>query len=172
MSLNKQTFYKSITLQPGEQFVIPANSELVCTSDPGSLTTTCATIPNCTLKCYRFTIATETDSDNLPVGQNLSLVAIWDGVTKIKDINYNFTANASSIELYDVLKSYTADIKGVINFYTHVRGDDGNAERFYFYFKSPDTIGANLMLQITGAFYDDSLYVKAKEVDCPTTPTP
>ena len=49
-----KTFTHSITINPGEVFTLPPNSEILFATDPSGLESVCVTIPETELKCYRM----------------------------------------------------------------------------------------------------------------------
>lgn len=49
-----KTFTHAITLNPGETFTLPPNSQILFSTDPTGLESVCTTIPDTELKCYRM----------------------------------------------------------------------------------------------------------------------
>lgn len=48
------TYTHSVTINPGEVFTLPPNSQILFTTDPTGLESVCAPIPTATLKCYQM----------------------------------------------------------------------------------------------------------------------
>lgn len=75
---------QTITLQPGESFVLPSGAQIIYTSDPENLQSDCAEIPNTEYACGYFFIVLDADNnDNHSMDMNTRYVSI-----KIGNITY------------------------------------------------------------------------------------
>lgn len=73
---------QTITLQPGESFVLPSGAQIIYTSDPENLQSDCAEIPNTEYACGYFFIVLDADSnDNHAMDMNTRYVSIKIGST-------------------------------------------------------------------------------------------
>lgn len=65
MSLLQTKIYKSIVLQPGEEFILPPSATLIASTDEGSVSSTCGNLGNLeSLECYSFVFGNAEDDGN------------------------------------------------------------------------------------------------------------
>lgn len=70
------TFTHTITLNPGETFSLPINSQILFASDPSGLESVCTTIPTTELKCYNIHWVMNQDPEGLFQAPNPSPVPV------------------------------------------------------------------------------------------------
>lgn len=159
-------FYRSITLQPGEQFTLPPNAELIGATNSGALESTC-TIPELEdLACYVASLATlsnaQTGSDTVFWGHDTGVAP---GAAKIAGYSLSGTKTYfvgdyrnddpgafldmrfSASTIASVVAEMITNGLGIVASATGVEpGDGDNGTITYFLIKTIPSIANNLKL--------------------------
>lgn len=154
------TIYKSVTLEPGEQFTLPPNSELIGASAPEQLDSTCDLPTLEELGCYAFTIGLNPEegaASEIFEADNNSNIYI-SGI-KVGNTSYSFSSPVTSavptglIDLVDLANKINTAGAGevLLNVSTGFKLDYGigtgsRATMNYIVFKTLPSIGSSIRL--------------------------
>lgn len=142
--------YRTITLQPGESYVLPAGAEIISATDSATITSVndCANLDNLEeIGCYGFVIASH---DGSAAGTEVWVPpnVIYTGVT-LSNVFYPFAAPASYSSITDIVTQLQGLSFGssMTNFCTS-SSDDGTADsnKSYIIFNTIPSIANNLEL--------------------------
>lgn len=180
--LSTPTIFRSITLAPGESYVLPAGATIISATNSSAITSEngCAgDLTNLeTLECYRFAFGKDTDNNTEHPMDDAALQSlIINGVSYDISTSIMSSANGSSLSWCPTVENkFSLNVPEIVQYldcastgcYGENIGTDKRCE-YRLDVRTIPSIAENMEIYMTGKAFPNGLYIHPVKIDCPSS---